>query len=177
MTGAARIVAMFLLAGLAVVFLRSDAWAENEPWELRKVVDTRTKKPRAEVFSVQFYGARESVLPQYTDLIGFVCLRDTPVSEFGAFVSVVYNNTYPLGDYTVISKVDDGRERKTDWQPNPDNRNLGLILVGQQALDLALEITNGKHQVIIETPRGVIVNDLKNAKKNIGRALRHCRLK
>ncbi len=177
MTRAGRLSAALLLAGLALVFPPSDAWAGNEPWELRKVADFITKKPRAEVFSVQFYGVREPVRPQYTDLIGFVCLRDAPVSEFGAFVSVVYNNTYPLGDYTVISKVDDGRERKTVWQPNPENRNDGLILVGQQAFDLALEIANGKDQLMIETPRGVIVNDLKDAKKSIGRALRHCRLK
>lgn len=177
MTQSVRLSAAILLAGAGLVLMPAEVWAGNEPWEFEKGVDPETKNPGAAVYSIQYIGYREPILPKYTDLIGFGCVRDEPISGFTAVVSVVYDNTYPLGDYTVVSKVDNGRELRTVWQPNSNPRNLGLVLAGQQALDLALQIANGKHQLIIETPRGIIVNDLKNARKSIERMLRRCRLK
>ena len=55
-------------------------------------------------------------------------------------------------------------------------RTLGLVLVGTEAYELALKVSQAKEQIEIETPRGIIVNDLDYAAKTIGRLLRHCRL-
>lgn len=176
MTRAVRLSAALLLAGLALVLMPGEVWAENEAWRFGKVNEPSSNKPGGIAASILFYDKVSPFPYGYADIIAFACVRDAPVSEFGAVVSVVYDNQYPWGDYTVVWKVDDGPETKAIWQPNTEIRNMGLVLVGQQALDLALEIANGKKLVKIKTPRGTIVNDLKSAKKIIGRLIKYCRL-
>ena len=168
MTRTARLIAALLLAGLALVLLPDVAWAENRPWKFKKGTSPITD---------QFFGAVISH-QQFGGLIGFTCARYEPSSRFVALVSVVDDNVYDLGNHMVSWRFDNGPEIESVWQPNPNlnMRTLGLVLVGTEAYELALKVSQAKEQIEIETPRGIIVNDLDYAAKTIGRLLRHCRL-
>lgn len=166
MTRAVQLSAALLLAGLALVSLPREVWAQNSPWRFSTSIDPITDEPAGTVLSVHFNGGR----------IIFTCEAGDPRSKFLVRASTGSRDEHPRGEVEVVWRIDDGKPRTETWEADWISTTRGVGTIGQSAYEFALAVARAQVRIVLRNINGTAIFNTDGSTKAISQLLELCGL-
>ena len=167
MTLAVRLSAALLLAGLGLVSLPGEVWAENTRWKFQIFTDSFTDVNSGSVFSSHLNGGH----------IFFLCQQGKPIDKFLAFVVTVDSDRYFEDKIIEVTwRTDKGAVHRENWHRNLDRSGGGVVINAQQAVSFARSVMRANERIIFRNPNGTIEFDAKGSTKAISQLFDFCGL-
>ncbi len=166
MTFAVRFSAALLLAGLALVSVSNNGFAQGEPWFFDTYVDPMTDNVHAFAGSTLSDGAT----------IGFFCEKGNPVSEFIVQVKTREFDLLPAGITKVAWRIDNGPAHEEIWGTSPTAKGEGVMNFGESGYEFARAAAVAQDRIVFRNRNGIVIFGAKGSTISIAQLAEFCDL-